>query len=96
MFLTPAAMIILVQATPAAPAPAQPAPVAATKPPPEAATPAPANPPTAQVTGPKLVIVSKEKDLDFGKQPQDLKLVRPIRIKNSGTQTLNIESVSPG
>jgi len=40
-------------------------------------------------------MVSQEKDLDFGKQPQDKTLVRPIRIKNSGNATLNIESVSP-
>lgn len=55
-----------------------------------------AKPAEAKVEGPKLVVVSQDKDLDFGKQPQDAKLVRPIRIKNGGTQTLNIESVSPG
>ena len=49
----------------------------------------------APATGPKLAVVSKEKDLDFGKQPQDKTLVRPIQIKNVGSAVLNIESVSP-
>ncbi|MEN3334750.1 MAG: hypothetical protein V7641_4115 [Blastocatellia bacterium] len=77
-----------------APTPATSAPTA-TKP----ATETAANPATkaaeAHVNGPKLVVVSQEKDLDFGKQPQDKTLVKPIRIKNGGSITLNIESVSP-
>ncbi|MFL6275665.1 MAG: hypothetical protein ACJ74G_10805 [Blastocatellia bacterium] len=78
-----------------------PAPTATTPPVPATAQPIsptaakPAAQPAAHVEGPKLVMVSQEHDLDFGKQPQDKALVRPIRIKNGGTQTLNIESVSP-
>ena len=77
-------------ATPPSAQPATPKPATAT------AAPRAPDANAAHVNGPKLVVVSKEKDLDFGKQPQDMKLVRPIRIKNNGTQTLNIESVSPG
>jgi hypothetical protein len=50
---------------------------------------------SAHVDGPKLLVVSQDKDLDFGKQPQDKTLVRPIKIKNSGNVALSIESVSP-
>lgn len=88
----------LVTATPPVASPAPPPAVSAptaTKP----ATETAANPATkaaeAPVNGPKLVVVSQEKDLDFGKQPQDKTLVKPIRIKNGGSITLNIESVSP-
>ena len=49
----------------------------------------------AHVEGPKLVLVSQEKELDFGKQPQDKTLVKAIRIKNGGSVPLNIESVAP-
>jgi len=81
---------------PPATTPTVPVPVPATVQPNNPATAAkPAEPPAAHVEGPKLVMVSQERDLDFGKQPQDKALVRPIRIKNGGTQTLNIESVSP-
>lgn len=86
---------------PPATAPAPPAstptvPVPATAQPGNPATPAkPAEQPAAHVEGPKLVMISQDRDLDFGKQPQDKTLVRPIRVKNGGTQTLNIESVSP-
>ncbi len=65
-----------------------------TKPATEAAKPA-TKETGAHTTGPKLAVVSKEKDLDFGKQPQDKTLVRPIQIKNVGSAVLNIESVSP-
>jgi hypothetical protein len=91
-------------ATAPAPSAAAPAPsaVPAQPPIPETVhpTPEPAAKPAAKADaahaeGPKLVVVSQEKDLDFGKQPQDKTLVRPIRIKNGGSQTLNIESVSP-
>jgi hypothetical protein len=78
-----------------APTPRPSAPTAATKPATETAvSPAP-KATEAHVNGPKLVVVSQEKDLDFGKQPQDKSLVRPIRIKNGGNVALNIESVSP-
>jgi hypothetical protein len=74
-------------------------PTAPTAPPTKPATEVAAKPATketgAHVTGPKLAVVSKEKDLDFGKQPQDKTLVRPIQIKNVGSAVLNIESVSP-
>ena len=74
-------------------------PTATTALPTKPATEATAKPATketgAHVVGPKLAVVSKEKDLDFGKQPQDKTLVRPIQIKNVGSATLNIESVSP-
>ena len=79
-------------ATSSAPPPPQPATVQPSSP--TAAKPA-EKADAAHVEGPKFVMVSQEKDLDFGKQPQDKTLVRPIRIKNSGTQPLNIESVSP-
>jgi hypothetical protein len=72
---------------PSAPTATKPATETAAKPAPKAAE--------AHVDGPKLVVVSQEKDLDFGKQPQDKTLVKPIRIKNGGNITLNIESVSP-
>lgn len=49
----------------------------------------------APVSGPKLVLVTQEKDLDFGKQPQDKTLVKAIRIKNGGKAVLNIQSVTP-
>src|SRR6266496_4373639 len=39
---------------------------------------------------PKLV--APEKQIDFGKQPQNKNLVRPIVIKNGGRADLNIES----
>jgi len=42
---------------------------------------------------PKLV--APEKQIDFGKQPQNKNLVRPIVIKNGGHANLNIESVVP-
>jgi hypothetical protein len=42
---------------------------------------------------PKLV--APEKQIDFGKQPQNKNLVRPIVIKNGGRADLNIESVVP-
>jgi hypothetical protein len=75
---------------------AQPAPPApATVKPAETATkPAPADK-EARVEGPKLVLISQEKELDFGKQPQDKTLVKAIRIKNGGSVPLNIESVAP-
>ncbi len=76
----------LATTVPTAP-PSKPASEAAAKPATQAAG--------GHVTGPKLAVVSKEKDLDFGKQPQDKTLVRPIQIKNVGNATLNIESVSP-
>jgi hypothetical protein len=86
----------LATATPAA----SPAPTAALPAPPKTnpATETAAKPAakeTAHVEGPRLVMVSQEKDLDFGKQPQDKTMVRPIRIKNGGNVALNIESVSP-
>lgn len=84
--VTPPASATLPAASPA-PTATKPANETATKPAPKAAE--------APVNGPKLVIVSQEKDLDFGKQPQDKTLVKPIRIKNSGNVALNIESVSP-
>lgn len=70
------------------------APPVATTPAP-AAQPAPATTPAAAANGPKLVIVSQDKELDFGKQAKGKTLIRPIRIKNGGTAALNIESVSP-
>ena len=42
---------------------------------------------------PKLV--APEKQIDFGKQPQNKNLVRPIVIKNGGRADLNIDSVVP-
>jgi ABC-type Fe3+-hydroxamate transport system substrate-binding protein len=42
---------------------------------------------------PKLV--ASEKQIDFGKQPQNKNLVRAIVIKNGGRADLNIESVVP-
>jgi hypothetical protein len=72
---------------------AQPAPATA-KPAETAAKPAEADKP-ARVEGPKLVLLSQEKELDFGKQPQDKTLVKAIRIKNGGSVPLNIESVAP-
>ena len=42
---------------------------------------------------PKLV--APEKQIDFGKQPQNKNLIRPIVIKNGGRAVLNIESVVP-
>ena len=42
---------------------------------------------------PKLV--APEKQIDFGKQPQNKNLVRPIVIKNGGRADLNVESVVP-
>jgi hypothetical protein len=81
-------------AAPPAPTPGPSAPTA-TKPATEtAANPAP-KAAGAHVDGPKLLVVSQDKDLDFGKQPQDKTLVRPIKIKNSGNVALSIESVSP-
>jgi hypothetical protein len=76
-----------------APATAKPAETAA-KPAETAAKPAPADK-AERVEGPKLVLLSQEKELDFGKQPQDKTLVKAIRIKNGGTVPLNIESVAP-
>src|SRR5436853_1599959 len=78
-------------ATPPAAAPVPPTTKSATE---TAAKPAP-KAAEAPVNGPKLVVVSQEKDLDFGKQPQDKTLVKPIRIKNSGNVALDIQSVSP-
>ena len=43
--------------------------------------------------GPKLVV--KDKELDFGKQPQDVTLTRTISIKNAGKSELQIQSVEP-
>ncbi len=80
--------------TAVSPAPAaQPAP-ATVKPAEAKAVPADADK-AAHGAGPKLVLVSQEKELDFGKQPQDKTLVKAIRIKNGGTVPLNIESVAP-
>jgi len=42
---------------------------------------------------PKLV--APDKQIDFGKQPQDKTIVRAITIKNAGRAALNIESVTP-
>lgn len=56
-----------------------------------------ANKPAASKTGaPKLAVLTKDKGLDFGKQPQDKSLVRAIQIKNAGTAELKIETVAPG
>jgi hypothetical protein len=33
--------------------------------------------------------------MDFGKQPQDKKLIRNIVVRNAGKTDLNIESVTP-
>lgn len=64
-----------------------------------------ANPPTVQAANnpaagtaraPKLMVLTKDKGLDFGKQPQDKSLVRGIQIKNTGTAELKIETVAPG
>src|SRR5438105_11501661 len=87
----------LANATPPAATPAPPPqPVPATvKPATEPAANPAATTDAAHTDGPKLVVISQEKELDFGKQPQDKTLVRPIRIRNGGTQPLNIESVSP-
>ena len=84
------------QATDVPPAAAPAAqPVPATVKPAETATrPAPADK-EARVEGPKLVLLSQEKELDFGKQPQEKTLVKAIRIKNGGSDPLNIESVAP-
>ena len=80
--------------TAVSPAPvAQPAPATA-KPAETAAKPAEADK-TPRVEGPKLVLLSQEKELDFGKQPEDKTMVRPIRIKKGGTEALNIELVTP-
>ena len=40
-------------------------------------------------------MVVTDKQIDFGKQPQDKNLVRAIVIKNGGRGDLNIESVTP-
>ena len=82
---------------PPAPAPATPQPATVQPNSATAAKPAdkPADKPAANVEGPKLVMISQEKDLDFGNQPQEKTLMRPIRIKNGGTQPLNIDSVTP-
>ncbi|HJQ23118.1 MAG TPA: hypothetical protein VKA60_04325 [Blastocatellia bacterium] len=80
---------------PPAAAPAPPPPQPATAQPSTATAAKPAEKPAAPAAGPKLLMISQEKDLDFGKQPQDKTLLRPIRIKNGGTQPLNIESVTP-
>lgn len=42
---------------------------------------------------PKLV--APDKQINFGKQPQDKTMVRAITIKNAGRAALNIESVTP-
>lgn len=42
---------------------------------------------------PKLV--APDKQIDFGKQPQNKSLVRAIAIKNGGRADLNIESATP-
>lgn len=42
---------------------------------------------------PKLV--APDKQIDFGKQPQNKNLVRPIVIRNGGRADLNVESVVP-
>jgi len=63
----------------------------------KAAATLPTNKPAAGATGtPKLTVLTKDKGLDFGKQPQDKSLVRPIQIKNTGTAELKIETVAPG
>lgn len=93
---TPPASATPSAAAPSATAPAPPTPTPATaSPAAEAPTrPAPKSE-AAHAEGPKLLVVSQERELDFGKQPQDKTLVRPIRIKNAGTQPLDIQSVSP-
>ena len=50
-------------------------------------------PAAGNARAPKLV--APEKQIDFGKQPQNKNLVRPIVIKNGGRADLNIESVVP-
>jgi hypothetical protein len=98
----PAASAPTVAPTTAAPTAVSPAPAAQPAPPAPAtvkpaetaAKPAEADK-AARAEGPKLVLVSQEKELDFGKQPQDKTLVKAIRIKNGGTVPLNIESVAP-
>jgi hypothetical protein len=52
---------------------------------------APAVTPAAKA--PKLVVPAST--LNFGKQPQDKKLLRTISIRNSGSADLHIESVAP-
>jgi hypothetical protein len=89
---------------PPVPLPPTPAPPAVKSNAPNANT-AAANPPAAQAankpaagkTGaPKLAVLTKDKGLDFGKQPQEKSLVRAIQIKNTGTAELKIETVAPG
>jgi hypothetical protein len=78
---------------PVTPTPATPQPVT---PPTVSQKPAePISPPAANANAPKLVVLSSDKDLDFGQQPQDKTLTRVIQIKNGGRQPLNIESVVP-
>ncbi|HKP12645.1 MAG TPA: hypothetical protein VJZ91_11060 [Blastocatellia bacterium] len=90
----PATPLVTPAPTAASPAPAaQPAPTTA-KPAETAARPAPKQSETP-ASGPKLVMVTQEKDLDFGKQPQEKTLVKAIRIKNGGKAALNIQSVTP-
>jgi len=47
-------------------------------------------------TGPAPKFVVPDKELDFGKQPQEKTLTRTIAIKNEGKRELQIESVQPG
>jgi hypothetical protein len=61
--------------------------------PPAAKSAAAGNANAANARAPKLV--APEKQIDFGKQPQNKNLVRPIVIKNGGRADLNIESVVP-
>src|SRR5215510_6951470 len=50
---------------------------------------------SATPSGPLPKLVAPDKQIDFGKQPQDKTLVRAITIRNSGRALLNIESVTP-
>lgn len=49
--------------------------------------------PVADENAPKLLVPTRE--IDFGKQPKDIKLARSITVKNTGKTDLEIKSVSP-
>ena len=55
-----------------------------------------AQPVTDAPAGKAPKLVAPTKPVEFGKQPQDKKIVRTFQIRNTGNADLQIENVQPG